>query len=186
MSKLVALEKPPRFKLIPFREILLSTAPAYVVKGLIPRSGLVVIWGPPKCGKSLLGVRSVHAIALGWKYRGHRVKAGPVVYLVLEGDSGFRTRVGLGVSDISPTNEADVPFYELPTRINLIADVGQLISEIRLQMGTIKPSVVVVDTLNRSLAGSESATKTWRSMCKRLTLPRSLRLRCPDCPSLRD
>ncbi len=48
----VPVEPQRRFPLIGFDQIQLSTAPAYLVKGLIPRSGLVVIWGPPKCGKS--------------------------------------------------------------------------------------------------------------------------------------
>jgi hypothetical protein len=39
-----------RFQLKPFDTIKLSTAPNYLVKGIIPRTGLVVVWGPPKCG----------------------------------------------------------------------------------------------------------------------------------------
>jgi hypothetical protein len=43
-----------RFELIPFDKIAFDTTPAYLVKGLIPRVGLCVFWGPPKCGKSFL------------------------------------------------------------------------------------------------------------------------------------
>jgi hypothetical protein len=39
----------PRFKLVPFDKISLGAEPRYLVKGLIPRSGLVVLWGPPNC-----------------------------------------------------------------------------------------------------------------------------------------
>src|SRR5947209_5127718 len=42
----------PRFKLIRFNQVQRSTAPPYLVGGLIPVGGLIVIWGPPKCGKS--------------------------------------------------------------------------------------------------------------------------------------
>src|ERR1700724_1661499 len=42
----------PRFELIPFNKIAFDTTPAYLVKGIIPRVGLCVFWGPPKCGKS--------------------------------------------------------------------------------------------------------------------------------------
>ena len=41
----------PRFVLVPFNDITLDTKPSYLVKGLIPRVGLTVVWGPPKCGK---------------------------------------------------------------------------------------------------------------------------------------
>ena len=44
--------KPPRFALKCFDEIKMSKTADYLVKGLLPRSGLAVIWGPPKCGKS--------------------------------------------------------------------------------------------------------------------------------------
>jgi hypothetical protein len=40
------------FDLVPFDKIRLDTVPAYLVKGIIPRIGLCVFWGPPKCGKS--------------------------------------------------------------------------------------------------------------------------------------
>ena len=42
----------PRIRLIPFEEIQLGTTRRDLVKGLIPRVGLTVAWGPPKCGKS--------------------------------------------------------------------------------------------------------------------------------------
>lgn len=38
------------FPLIPFEKILLDSKRCnYLVKGLLPDRGLVVIWGPPKC-----------------------------------------------------------------------------------------------------------------------------------------
>jgi hypothetical protein len=43
---------PHRFHLIPFDKISIADRPTYLAKGLIPRVGLTVIWGPPKCGKS--------------------------------------------------------------------------------------------------------------------------------------
>jgi hypothetical protein len=47
----------PRLRLIPFDEIKLGTESRYLVKGIIPRIGLVIVWGPPKCGKKY---RTVH------------------------------------------------------------------------------------------------------------------------------
>ena len=42
----------PRIRLIPFDEIKLGSERRYLVKRLIPRVGLCLAWGPPKCGKS--------------------------------------------------------------------------------------------------------------------------------------
>jgi hypothetical protein len=54
-----------RIKIIPFDEIRLSTERRYLVKGLVPRVGLCVAWGPPKCGKSFWAFDLSMHIALG-------------------------------------------------------------------------------------------------------------------------
>ena len=64
----------------------------YLVKGLLANTGLAVIWGPPKCGKSFWSADLGMHIALGWNYRGHRVQQAPVVYIALEGRHGFPAR----------------------------------------------------------------------------------------------
>ncbi len=64
----------PKLAPIPFKQIQLGTSAVYLVKDLIPREGLVVIWGPPKCGKSFWTFDLVMHPALGWGYRGRKVK----------------------------------------------------------------------------------------------------------------
>src|ERR1700720_4933655 len=70
--------------------ISLDTAPAYLVKGIIPRIGLCVFWGPPKCGKSFLALDVLLHVALGWKSRDLRVRQGLVVYCAFEGQARLR------------------------------------------------------------------------------------------------
>jgi AAA domain len=52
-----------------------------------------------------------------------------------------------------------VPFYLVAAQMNLVKDHASLIEEIRLQLGDTIPVGVVLDTLNRSLHGSESEDK---------------------------
>ena len=97
------------FELVRFEAVLLSTSAAYLVKGLIPRAGLTVVWGPPKCGKSFWAFDLAMHVARGVPYRGRRVQQGAVVYLALEGGYGFRARVDAyrrthGIKD--------APFYQ--------------------------------------------------------------------------
>jgi hypothetical protein len=66
-----------RFELTPFAEFKLEERAPYLVKGLLPRSGLAVVWGPPKCGKSFWVFDLLIHVAFGWEYRGHRVVSGP-------------------------------------------------------------------------------------------------------------
>jgi hypothetical protein len=148
-----------RFLLKPFEAITLSTAPNYLVKGILPRHGLAVVWGPPKCGKSFWTFDLVMHIALGWEYRGRRVQQGPVVYLALEGGHGFYNRVEAWRRRHLTDHDDDrpVPFYLLDVPVDLIADHPALIEAIRAQVTDTMPAAVVIDTLNRALLGDENA-----------------------------
>jgi len=146
---------PPRFALIPFANLRPGTTPIYCVKGLLPRVGLAVFWGPPKCGKSFKAFDMMLHVALGWWYRERRVQQGPVVYCAFEGAEGFKTRAeAFRLTHNIPADQA-VPFYLIPTRVDLARDHAALIASIQEQCP--EPVAVVLDTLNRSLSGSESS-----------------------------
>jgi hypothetical protein len=149
----------PRFKLVPFDKISVGSERVYLVKGIIPRLGLVVIWGPPKCGKSFWSYDLAMHIALGWEYRGRRVQQGTVVYLALEGGKGFEARIEAFRQRFLLDDHEPVPFYLVTDAINLIKEHQELIRCIRLQTTGSVLALVVIDTLNRSLVGSESDDK---------------------------
>jgi hypothetical protein len=144
----------PRFPLIPFSKLKPTKERDYLVKGIIPRDGLIPVWGPPKCGKSFWVSDLVLHVALGWNYRDHKVMQGAVVYCAFEGAVGFRKRAEAFRRQHHIPDDQPVPFYLQPLRMNLIKDHQALIQSIRMQLDA--PSVIVLDTLNRSLVGSES------------------------------
>jgi hypothetical protein len=162
-SKVVEIA--PRFRLIPFDKIALGSEPSYLVKRLIPRVGLTVVWGPPKCGKSFWTFDLVMHVALGWQYRGRRVQQGGVVYVALEGGKGFEGRAEAFRQRFLPADHDPVPFYLIVDALNLVKEHLDLIGCIRVQAKG-KPAVVVIDTLNRSLAGSESDDKDMAAYIK--------------------
>jgi AAA domain len=142
------------FPLRPFETIRLEMERRnYLVKGLLANTGLAVIWGPPKCGKSFWAADLGMHIALGWDYRGHRVQQAPVVYIALEGRHGFPARVDAFRRHYGVES---APFYLLPASLDLVAKSGELIASIKAQLGENLPGVLFLDTLNRSLVGSES------------------------------
>jgi hypothetical protein len=132
--------------------VSLDLLASYLVKDLIPNGGLVVVWGPPKCGKSFWTFDLLMHVALGTQYRGRRVQQGIVVYAALEGDMGFRRRIEAYKRHHGIT---DAPFFLITDRTDLVDDHSTLISDIKEQTPEA-PVAVVIDTLNRSLAGSES------------------------------
>lgn len=137
----------------PFSEILLSTASRYTVKGIIPNLGLVVVWGAPKCGKSFFVFDMVARIAAGLDYREHRVKQCSVVYFALEGQEGFVARVE---AFRQAHGICDIPFFLSSDRILLPNDGEAIVRSIKCEFPDVRPGVVVLDTLNRSIAGSEN------------------------------
>ena len=145
----------PRIKLMPFDNIKLGTNRRYLVKGIIPFPGLTVIWGPPKSGKSFWTLDLTMHIALGRDYRGKRVHQGPVVYCCFEGQSGVSARVEAFRQRFLAEDTDSVPFYLQPAPMDLIKEHQDLIAAIRSLESS--PVVVVLDTLNRSLNGSENS-----------------------------
>jgi hypothetical protein len=147
----------PRFRLVRFKDIELSKKPRCIVEDLIPREGLVLVWGPPKCGKTFWVTDLAMCIALGREYQGRRVEQGTVVYIAAEGQFGFGARVAaLRQSKLSAGTDDDPPFLLLPSPLDLVNDVNTLIADIAAQLDGAVPIVIVLDTLNRTLAGSES------------------------------
>ena len=162
-TKLAVIPKPnghtaeplkPAFPLTAFADIRLNAEERnYIVKGLLPRSGIAVVWGPPKSGKSFRCMDLLLHAALAWEYRGRKVQQANVVYVALEGRNGIPARVE-AFKIRHDVNEA--PFHLVTHPVNLIADADALIASMRAQMGDKPLGVVCLDTLNRSLVGSES------------------------------
>ena len=147
----------PRIKLIPFDEIRLGTERRYLVKGLIPRVGLCVAWGPPKCGKSFWAFDLAMHVALGRSYRGRRVQAAAVVYCAFEGSHGFGARIEAFRQRFLPDDANPVSFFLEPVTLDLVRDHVALIRAIKAALTDESPAIIILDTLNRSLRGSESS-----------------------------
>jgi hypothetical protein len=145
-----------RFELKPFDAIKVSRTPNYLVKGILPRSGLVVVWGPPKCGKSFWTFDLIMHVVINRDYRGQRVHGGAVVYLALEGGCGFAARVEAWRRRHLTDHQGPVPFYLLDVAVDLIADRDALIEAIREQVAAVPLVSVVIDTLNRAIVGDEN------------------------------
>src|SRR5215510_2773020 len=111
-----------RFPLATWDIVTMPTSSNYLVKGILPRLGLVVVWGPPKCGKSFWTFDLVMHVALGWPYRGRKVQQGTIVYLALEGGVGFARRVEAWRRRHLADHDQPVPFYLLDVPIDLVAD----------------------------------------------------------------
>jgi AAA domain len=148
---------PPRFPVQRFDAIKPDERSGYVIKGLFPREGVVVVWGAPKSGKSFWVFDALMHVALNWEYRGQRVTPGPVVYCALEGAQGFKNRVeAFRLVKLTEAGDVAPPFFMMASSLSLVADQQQFVTEISVQLHYKKPIAVCIDTLNRSISGSEN------------------------------
>jgi hypothetical protein len=117
----------------------------------------VLVWGRQKTYKSFWLLDLMLHVAKGWPYRDRAVRQGAVIYCAFEGAHGYKGRCEAQRRHYNVHCDEDVPLYVMPGQVDLIKDEATLVAEFRLQLGDIKPAIVVLDTLNRSLKGSENS-----------------------------
>jgi hypothetical protein len=143
-----------RARLLTAAEVIKRPPPEALIDGLLFRSTLALLYGKPKSFKSFLALDWGLSVAGGRDW-GERVTAqGPVVYVAAEGLAGLGKRIQAWEQAYGHARRATgEDFYVLAERIRLLQgeDVGALVDLAAI----MHPALVVVDTLNRSLAGGD-------------------------------
>ena len=133
---------------VPFTQRPISR---YLVKGMLPISGVAALYGASGSGKSFFCLDLVMAVARGEPWHGHRVHGGAVAYLCAEGFIDFQDRVdAYGIeNDVDPCL---LPFYLMGAGINWTKPeaIKMLVAELR-RIPNLR--VLVLDTLSKLIAG---------------------------------
>ena len=82
-----------KYKLLTGKDLRLLPPVQWRLKGILPHEGLAAMYGPSASGKSFLGFDAGVAISEGANWFGIRTTKSTVVYVALEGESGFKNRV---------------------------------------------------------------------------------------------
>lgn len=133
-----------RFNLYGDRDLQQLKPMKWVVKGVLPESGLAAIYGPPGSGKTFFGLDVGLAIAQGKTWFGARVNPAPVVYLWLEGASGFRRRAEAWKTHNKQSLPDQFKYILQPFKLNDPTDVNDLAQTLP------EGAVVFIDTLNKA------------------------------------
>lgn len=141
-----------RFKPQQAAEFMLRKPPSWIVKGLLPKADLAMVYGESGSGKSFFILDLCVAIARGVPWRGKRVKQHRVVYIAAEGAGGVRNRVQ-AFCEFHGIDSASLDLYLIGEQPNLLTidDVGPLTEELKA-LGEV--GVVVVDTLAQTTPGA--------------------------------
>lgn len=141
--------KPQRFPVIPMGEFTARPAPNWIIKGVLPKAGLVVLYGESGSGKSFVALDMAACIALGRPWRERRVRQGRVVYIAAEGAGGFRNR------SVALCQHLGIQPVDLP--LDVIADAPNLLQKddaLDVARSIGRADVVVIDTFAQVTPGA--------------------------------
>lgn len=127
----------------------------WIIKGLLPRASLAVLYGASGSGKTFFALDIAGCVARGAAWRGVPVAQGTVAYVVAEGASGFRDRAHAYCRqhDIEPDSFPVRILADAPNMMNN-TDVTDIIAALK-DLGPL--AVVFLDTYARVMGnGNEN------------------------------
>jgi SepF-like predicted cell division protein (DUF552 family) len=138
-----------KYKLLTGNDLRALPPVQWRLKGILPYEGLAAMYGPSASGKSFLGFDAGVAISQGVDWFGIRTTKSTVVYVALEGESGFKNRVAAWELENGRPLPPDMFMVLQPFHITKPEDVNELAATVPFG------SVVIVDTLNRAAPTSD-------------------------------
>ncbi len=142
----------PKFELQSCAQFAVTSPAGWLIKGVIPKAELVVIYGAPGSGKTFAALHMLMSIARGLdEWGGRKIKQGKVVYVAAEAPNGLKNRIiayakysGIDLEDLTD-------FWIIPDAPNLLTpeDAKLLASQI------VEASVICIDTLARTMPGGD-------------------------------
>lgn len=147
----------------------------WLIDDWLPKTGIAAVYGHPGSGKSFFVLDMAAAVASGQEWAGKHVEHGLVVYVVAEGQTGFRNRLYAmqQAGRIAP----DAPFVFIPCPIDMQAPDGDLqslmetIHKVAEQAG-VPIAMLVIDTLSKTFGAGKENTDDMASYvanCQRVS-----------------
>lgn len=142
----------PSIKLLSRTELNALPAHRWVVRDILPETGIAAIYGPPSSGKTFIALDLASRISLGnSSWFNHHVEKRPVIYVALEGGKG--TAVRLKAWDVENNETSNVlTVLDHVTLVNpeqVVALAGAISSQCE------KGAVVFIDTLAQAIPGAD-------------------------------
>lgn len=142
--------KSGKFQVIPAAEFAVGSPLAWIIKGLLPKAELVVLYGESGAGKSFLTLDLCAAVSRGVDWQELRTAPGRVIYVCAEGAGGFRNRLN------AYSRKHEVPLEQLPAVVpsapNLL-EVEEALELTRAIVAHGRADLIVIDTLAATTAG---------------------------------
>lgn len=139
---------------------------SYLIDKFIPCPGRILLVGPPKKGKSYLGLQIGLAVAKGEPFMGRPSKASKVLYLQ------YDTPHSLWLQRLKDLRKAGVKFNNNfvmmdPQESKTTLDVMKNPSDVKYLIDIVnhvKPKLVIIDTLRKIFSGDENSSDVGASV----------------------
>ena len=149
------LEKPQTqtlIKLYSRSELAARPDPKWVVRNILPETGIAAIYGAPSSGKTFIALDLANHISLGKSaWFGHKVKTSPVVYVALEGGGSIKHR--LEAWEAENSNVSNVLTVLDHVTLNNFDHAAALAHAVSSQCE--QGAVVFIDTLAQAIPGAD-------------------------------
>ena len=139
----------------------------YLIKGLIPKRQLGLIYGPPDAKKSFTIIDAANHIARGREWQGLRTKRAGVVYWHGEGQQGIAGRVRAWCDEYGAAG-GDIWLDDRPLNFTKTAagkeqgvgdDIKAMLAEAKAALG-LKVELLIIDTLSKATIGMKANDET--------------------------
>lgn len=135
----------------------------YIVKGIISKGQLVVVWGPPGSGKSFMTTDMLCAVGSGESWHGRRTQRGICIYVIAESSRvHIENRIAALRQERPEFAESDV--FIIPLALDLLhaqmGDVQRVIETAKLLQSQGDIALIAIDTLAVTFGGGDENTSS--------------------------
>jgi len=132
-------------------------APSWLIDGIIPKGGVVGLYGPPGTYKTFIAMDMALSVASGTPWQGHDTKKGFVGYIAAEGGTGITIRIAAWHQARSiAEHRTDIGWLTEPLPIYAESDdLSEVIRRMAVDLERT-PVLIVIDTLARCFDGDEN------------------------------
>ena len=159
------------FKMIGPAEILARpSTPNWLIEDYIIQGSTAQLIGESRLGKTFATIDIGLSIATGVDWNNCKVAQGPVAYLNAEGHTGMHTRIQGWQQEYQSI--IDAPFLLSTEALDLTDDDAVVSAQVTLdrfaQEYDNQISLIIVDTMHRSMSGDEDSSKAFRKFIDNL------------------
>ena len=132
----------------------------WTIGGILPRSGVCMLFGPPETYKSFLAIDWSLSIGFGRGWQGRPVKKGGVAYIAGEGFAGLGARSKAWKSYHKQLGKSGVKWYGGAVDLTDLSSVNELYEALDEDFAEDSLELIVIDTFSRNSGGAEENSNT--------------------------